>query len=280
MNALPIGYRRTRSLCADPRRFLCGSGDRNDQNSRSLSETSESGSVVATSGGMSTSGAPRAIHFSRISVSAGSIGLMLTSISRVMGGISPARIFLITRLSSGLPRTIAGPAFAAAYDRVLGPQVETRLLPPRSVTNRAAPEQNGDDFMLRDGIGRLVFGRGNRSRFDPTANRFQLGFGQPIFLGWGISPDATFSKSRLCSGSLAVMAGPDSPPLSKPASDRRSSSALRSVSPWHLRHFALKIGATSVSKSGPSAATAGRLAKKTQVDECQSRRGGAANERG
>src|SRR4051812_47497248 len=46
--------------------------------------------------------------------------------------------------------------------------------------------------------------------------------------------------------------GPDSPPLSTAAAVRRSSSALRALSPWHRRHLAWKTGRTSVSKRGPS----------------------------
>ena len=53
------------------------------------------------------------------------------------------------RLSSGLPGTIAGPDFAPLEHRRPGAEVEAPLLLPEPVADRAAPEQDRDDVVLR-----------------------------------------------------------------------------------------------------------------------------------
>ena len=56
-------------------------------------------------------GAPSSIQRAMSLVSSGSIGLTETSVKRLCGGISSARIRFNIKLSSGLPGMNAGPDF-------------------------------------------------------------------------------------------------------------------------------------------------------------------------
>src|SRR5579871_2462601 len=66
------------------------------------------------------------------------------------------------------------------------------------------------------------------------------------FLG-GISPDWTRFNRRLCSGWPGTMAGPDFPPFSMEARERRSSPPSCLLMPWQTVHRRYMMGMTSCS---------------------------------
>src|SRR5262245_57882662 len=79
----------------------------------------------------------------------------------------------------------------------------------------------------------------------------------------GILSAATWIHSRLFSGEPGTTAAPPSPPLIRPALLRASSSARVRSPPWQRTQWAVRIGLTSLSKSG-AAARAGQAAREAR----------------
>ena len=101
--------------------------------------------VPARSGSGCTSGAPCAIQFASLSISAAPIGFTPAFNSPAFGGIAPDRTFSTMMLSSGRPTTNAGPDLSA-FERSMpwGPQIEACLslsaLRGRNCNASKAPE--------------------------------------------------------------------------------------------------------------------------------------------
>ena len=99
---------RTRSTCAT---FGTGGrwGGRNDQNFRAASVTNGLAVLSPATFSFGAGGHPAAIHFRKVSTSEVSGGRTAYSKNILGGGIAPAKILFMSRLSSGLPGINAGP---------------------------------------------------------------------------------------------------------------------------------------------------------------------------
>src|SRR5262245_33677335 len=86
-----------------------------------------------------------------------------------------------------------------------------------------------------------------------------------FFFPGGISPARRRLSSKLASGSPAVNAGPDLPPLAIVRLWRKSSLPLSGLaSPWHSKQYAFKIGRTCDSNVGVTGSAASAPVTKQQ----------------